>query len=269
MLVLGAWARHELETLNVKRDLTNLTGESTINLSNLPVGLTKGTDMALQTPMRVILSIGIILLLTGLLSACQTATAPAPTATPTPSPWIDVILNDPDCAPPCWNGITPGVTTMDETMRILQNEPKVYFLSSGNPADGRPIDWRFHNPLGGGGMVSCSNVDYNLVDRISLSIQSPAITLGQAIEHLGEPNFIYFCPGVEFNYEIMAYYSDKGIILELLNEVNYFRQIKITSNDLVGKIYFVVPFKLAEDNLCPLDWEGYGTYKFEKGWIGE
>ncbi len=57
------------------------------------------------------------------LAACQTATAPAPTATPTPSPWINVILNDPDCAPPCWNGITPGVTTMDEAWRSCRLSP--------------------------------------------------------------------------------------------------------------------------------------------------
>ena len=39
--------------------------------------------MTSQTPGRIILSIGIILLLTGLLAACQTST---PTATPTPKP---------------------------------------------------------------------------------------------------------------------------------------------------------------------------------------
>jgi len=42
--------------------------------------------MASQTPIRVILSVSIILLLTGLLAACQTAAPPAPTATPTLPP---------------------------------------------------------------------------------------------------------------------------------------------------------------------------------------
>ncbi len=224
--------------------------------------------MALQTPMRVILSIGIILLLTGLLSACQTATAPAPTATPTPSPWIDVILNDPDCAPPCWNGITPGVTTMDEAWAIMQAEPGLRDLQL-NDDLWNSIDWKFKNPSGSGYVRADFN-DSTIVGTIIFSNDSyPTFTLGQAIEYLGEPDAVYYCRRPGFLWDVIAYFPQKGVIMPLDSNLAWLRLVNITPKYKVGSpIYFEPSFYLSEDTYF-LDWEGYGTYKFEKGWIGE
>src|SRR5579859_3248432 len=34
-------------------------------------------------------------------------------------------LHDNSCALPCWNGITPGVTSFGEAMHVIQNLPNV------------------------------------------------------------------------------------------------------------------------------------------------
>ena len=228
--------------------------------------------MALQTPMRVILSIGIILLLTGLLSACQTATAPAPTATPTPSPWIDVILNDPDCAPPCWNGITPGVTTMDEAWAIMQAEPGLIDLVYyGGETSSANIDWAFSNADGLGSIYS-SKTDYSTVYEICFYPTSSYFLfyLEEAIEYWGDPDFLYLRMGRGIGFfDANLYYPESGIDLVSIygRDPWYSERVEVLPDNGISSLCFSRPFPRDEDNSQWLDWEGYGTYKFDEGWI--
>ncbi len=76
--------------------------------------------MASQTPIRVILSVSIILLLTGLLAACQTAAPPAPTATPTLPPTQAPALT---ATPPALTS-TPTPIETEETL-LLQKIARI------------------------------------------------------------------------------------------------------------------------------------------------
>jgi len=235
--------------------------------------------MAAQIPGRIILSITIIFLLTGLLSACQTPTPPAPTATPTPSPWIDVILNDPDCAPPCWNGITPGMTMMDEAMSILQAEPDLKNLRfEEDPLRSGSSDvsysWDFEIP-DGWGIIRSNHYSLLPVRSITLGSQSSSMfTLEQVIEYWGEP---YKLSGYQRGlclfrcvYEITAYYPEKGVIFNLEPvETNWFRRVDIHPDTQVYySITFQPPFT-AELDGYDMKWEGYGTYKMGAGRVGD
>lgn len=68
----------------------------------------------------------------------QSTPTPLPTLRPTPLPsprsptptksiyyydWKSDWLNSPACAPPCWEGITPGQTSLQEAMEIIANLP--------------------------------------------------------------------------------------------------------------------------------------------------
>jgi len=228
--------------------------------------------MTSQTPGRIILSITIIFLLTGLLSACQTATPPAPTATPTPSPWIDVILNDPDCAPPCWNDITPGVTTMDEAWAIMQAEPSLSdLIYYGGETNNAAISWSFSNPDGWGSVYS-SDTDYSTVYRICFDsrVNYPPLSLKEVIEYWGEPDVLYLHM-IGMGYVANLYYPERGIDMNLffIRDHWYTKRIEVLPDNGIGLLCFSRPFPRDEDNSQWLDWEGYGTYKFDEGWIGD
>ncbi len=228
--------------------------------------------MASQTPGRIVLSIGITLLLTGLLAACQTSAPPAPTATPTPSPWIDVILNDPDCAPPCWNGITPGVTTMDEAWAIMQAEPGlsdlVYYGGETSYVD---INWIFSN-TNGWGTVYSSSTDYSTVYKICFYPARgpiPLFSLKEVIEYWGEPDVLDLHIRSGLGYVANLYYPESGIDMDLffIRGPWYSNRIEVLPDNGIGLLCFSRPFPRDEDNSQWLDWEGYGTYKFDEGWI--
>jgi hypothetical protein len=178
--------------------LTNLTAESTINSSNLPVGLTKGADMTSQTPGRIILSIVITLLLTGLLAACQTST---PTATPTPKPLHRPVpgsttvvplpigdgglLSKEPCGPPCFLGVVPDTTTYDEAIQILTDYQYWDDCEEWDTTE-----------VGGTLGIECSdtflfglNEDNSYVTRIVYNPQQ-AITVQDLIDEFGEPAYL-------------------------------------------------------------------------------
>ncbi len=213
-------------------------------------------------PIRKLLMLAFCLVM---LSACQTATAPAP------SPWIDVILNDPDCAPPCWNGITPGVTTMDEAWAIIQAEPGLIDLVySGGETSRAGIDWTFSNPDGRGTVYS-SSTDYSTVDRICFDSRGayPLFSLKEVIEYLGEPDIFYLFPRNFKAYETKLYYPERGIHMDVsyIPGPWYSNCIEVLPDNETEMLCFSRPFPRDEDNSQWLDWEGYGIYKFEEGWI--
>jgi hypothetical protein len=214
-------------------------------------------------PIRKLLMLAFCLVM---LSACQTATAPAP------SPWIDVILNDPDCAPPCWNGITPGVTTMDEAWAIIQAEPGLIDLVySGGETSRAGIDWTFSN-ADGWGTVYSSSTDYSTVYKVCFFQTSghfPLFSLEEALEYLGEPDVLYLHIRSGLGYVANLYYPQSGIDMDLffIRGPWYSNRIEVLPDNGIGDLCFSRPFPRDEDNSQWLDWEGYGIYKFEEGWI--
>ena len=213
-------------------------------------------------PIRKLLMLAFCLVM---LSACQTATAPAP------SPWIDVILNDPDCAPPCWNGITPGVTTMDEAWAIIQAEPGLIDLVySGGETSRAGIDWTFSN-ADGWGTVYSSSTDYSTVYRICFDsrVNYPPLSLKEVIEYWGEPDVLDLHIRSGLGYVANLYYPQSGIDMDLffIRGPWYSNRIEVLPDNGIGDLCFSRPFPRDEDNSQWLDWEGYGIYKFEEGWI--
>ena len=67
-----------------------------------------------------------VLLILSCLAACSLLSRGTPTPSPVPlSAWTTKWLTQPACQPPCWEEITPGVTTITDTILILGDVPGI------------------------------------------------------------------------------------------------------------------------------------------------
>lgn len=106
------------------------------------------------------------------------------------------------CRPPCWNGITPGVTALDtasERIRSLVDslDHPTYFTEE-IPGQERLIFWAKHNPLTGSDSVVSLDTTYGLVSAISIQTSfrdhgpdSLMPLLGEIIALLGSPTCVH------------------------------------------------------------------------------
>ncbi|HVG01048.1 MAG TPA: SBBP repeat-containing protein [Chloroflexia bacterium] len=158
---------------------------------------------------------------------------PFPTLTPTPQPtgpdrpppgferrWLDGV----PCAPPCWEGITPGRTTLTDAVRLLQESPAVQpqtvlFRPWGQPEEGLGyIEWDWRGSEGGGQVLYDRTQGEAVVTDISPYLDI-SFTLGDVIAAYGEPTHIhatgfYGMHGDGPFYTATFYYEKHGMVLE-------------------------------------------------------
>src|SRR5689334_4396309 len=89
----------------------------------------------------------IVLLIITVVSCSNVSTPPAvPSVTPDRPPnWWISWLAQPVCKPPCWQNITPGITTFAEAVSILEQTPGTTITYKSK--DG--LDWEFSKEEGG------------------------------------------------------------------------------------------------------------------------
>lgn len=110
--------------------------------------------------------------------------------TPTPKP---TVLDDPICAPPCWQNITPGVTTREGFLNIV----KSYRYLDQTSLHDYVAPWQgFDDLISGWLRLSPETVTYFniflLDDKVAdMSFHADwSLTLEQAITKLGKPTDI-------------------------------------------------------------------------------
>ena len=122
------------------------------------------------------------------------------------------------CPAPCFMGIRPGITTMDEAVKILEANSWVGQIKKESNAYDNTINWTWNNripkqviPKGGGRIQAAPNSKRPLVDTITIS---SFLQLGEAYVVLGLPdteklNFGGYSIGEEFAYiDYMALYNE-------------------------------------------------------------
>jgi hypothetical protein len=114
------------------------------------------------------------------------------------------LLTDQPCAAPCFQGITPGVTTFADAVALLQNNAAFTNVQSREKTDQNPpvVQWST-----AGNQPCCqlvANPDTNIVESIFINV-APSMNLGQVIEKYGEPEYVF-----------PADYSNEEVILGLL-----------------------------------------------------
>jgi len=97
------------------------------------------------------------------------------------------------CEAPCWQGITPGETTWDDAITIIEGLSSVEEVRMAE--GGREDAGRLATFMPADGTTCCEvySEDGETVSRLLLRV-APEMTLGQLVEQYGEPTYVYADP---------------------------------------------------------------------------
>jgi hypothetical protein len=213
--------------------------------------------------MRLLVLFG---LLTSLGVSCQSANKAIASAVPGSSiNWWAVWLAQPVCMPPCWQNITPGVTTVDEAVSILDNTPEIRIAAKSD----KGVNWAFNQNENEGGTLGISQD--GIVRMIWLgSMSDQKLFVKTIFASYNYPEYVkpYDCR--EGMCSTALVYSDLGLLLNVFIEntgKTNNPQIEILPDTVVNRVYFIEPgienfrnlFEIQENDLL-MDWKGFGTY---------
>jgi hypothetical protein len=162
-------------------------------------------------------------------------------------------LDTEPCKAPCWEGITPGSTTIEEVTRILVEDKG---LSECLPSD----NW-----------IVCENISIqfdaeNFVQFIQMW-PSDTVTLGEVIAVHGEPNVVYFCHDINelheishthslvyfVNSQLWLYFIEPGYPAEVIQPAMIVRDIAYGPTEYDWTLWGCESYKHTI-------WQGYGDY---------
>jgi hypothetical protein len=135
--------------------------------------------------MRRLLTLSIIMCLTliGVLFAVRVASANMPMT-------IGKVLVE-SCAPPCWNDITPGVTTVDEAVPLLHANPILDRISEWVPGDfveqERKVCWGFKVTRNLNACVKRESDTEGPINIINFNALGSTLRIGDMMGIYGQP----------------------------------------------------------------------------------
>jgi hypothetical protein len=163
------------------------------------------------------------------------------------SPALPKIITASDCEPPCWYSITPGVTTKEEVITLLNANPivKSDSIQVWENQIGAHTD-----PNSGSTGVLIHFDDNEVVKVISISNRVKQFTLENVVSYYGEPDYAIAVQGPSFRYGFRVHliYRDRGIAFGSARRPfdSAERQAEINENYQVGGVYFFTPLLLNE-----------------------
>ena len=162
-----------------------------------------------------------------------------------------LIDTEDDCGPPCWNGITPGETTFDEALEILDELEIVAEVQTVEEGGQRAAIF------GGEDNVQCCQMlsqDGESIAFIQIRT-APLLTLGEVIETYDEPTYLDGAPFTRSQTIFNLYYEDLSLVVFVYAEAG--ASLSETS-EIIGSV-FVNP-DIYSDLIAGSSlhvWEGY------------
>lgn len=196
---------------------------------------------------------------------------PAPTIRASPWSWQRGWLVGRPCAPPCWEGITPGKTSGEEALQLLNKMAfvrDVKFDRLIGQSDRGQIQWDLKNGFPGGMIVFDTTQSGEPVTGIQITY-SETFKLSEIIDRFGEPTYViaaaYRAPLPEKRIEHRLYlvFLEHGFAVEALAAPELVSgEIQVT-----GPFYFVPSLQGFEEFNSGLTqflvpWEGFQSFQF-------
>lgn len=188
-----------------------------------------------------------------------------PSVTPESAPkWWTSWLAQPVCKPPCWQNITPGVTSVDAAVSLLEDMPKVTIIYNGKYG----LSWNF------GTKTEEGNISISKDGKVSslwlANSSSESLYLKEIVAKYGFPKYVkpYDCR--EGMCATVLVYPDRGMLLDVFMKNSGTvsdPQIEIVPDTVVDRVYFIEPgmenFQKVldfQDYDLLMDWKEYGKY---------
>ena len=162
------------------------------------------------------------------------------------------LLTGGPCAPPCWQNIVPGETTLAEALEIVSALEGITVLRQAEHA------FQFGSP-GGPACCQISADERAAVSAIILQF-APAMTIGDAVDVYGEPLFFRAEPYAEAEALLWFYYPERFTMIQIV--VPGVDASLEASSPLAAAYYLS-----AQDMADALDagafrpWQGYVAYQ--------
>jgi hypothetical protein len=205
-----------------------------------------------------------------------------PSAKPAPAQgWQSRWLKGIPCKPPCWEGVTPGLTTAKEAVEIFQQSPLMYDAKLYKPdLTSVPLTyviWKWVGdaqiPRGehGGEAYYNSLQDPQIVYKIIPYLKTE-FKLQEVIKAYGEPEYVIATAqanlhGYGYSYYFSVIYLSLGFSLSVEGSV----ELAVSDNLRLTRVEFFTPtvegFALAHKALQPqpklfVRWQGFKDFQF-------
>ena len=222
----------------------------------------------------------LLLILT--LVACGPAGVVTPTVTPSPSSVpvlpsasaFEIFFGNDSCSWPCWQGITPGVTTSDDAIQLLQVS-SVASKSSIQSEESRPgIGYaRWYWEIGNNQYDGYIEWRDGIVSRIDL-FPYPKFSIGEIVSRFGTPEkvSVFDCemtPEQPREWCADFYYVKRGFEIRLKWKMpEYADDIQLSPSDPIRSVYLLGSSTIEDwlsylgsepDPIDLRDWKGYGN----------
>ena len=207
---------------------------------------------------KILVAISVILLFGG----CRADTAHSH------EQWLTAWLDEPTCALPCWEGITPGVSTQEEAAAALGALPGVAKLA----VVGQELRWDFadgqtvstERMTGKGDGVVYASAE-GIVERIVLRPgDNESLMLDELVRAFGKPGEVLFkdCSRKELCF-LRLVYPQEGMNLAVTLPVRRADStVTITAETQIDGVELFVPVAEGHGGVT---WQGYGSYNLPDG----
>src|SRR5690349_9248452 len=178
----------------------------------------------------------VLLLIFGVSCKSANTSTPSPSATlEIPPNWWISWLAHPVCKSPCWQNITPGKTTRDEAIAILEHAPGVVITYDNK--DG--LSWNFGTKTEEGNIILSED---GIVSSIWMdSISDRKLFLKTIVASYGYPKYVKSYDCREGICSTALLYPDSGMFLVAFTEnkgvSNDAPQVEILSDTVVDRVY--------------------------------
>ncbi len=174
------------------------------------------------------------------------------------------------CSPPCWQGIIPGQTTLEQATTILKNLSIATNIELGPLTNTKELNWDWKGTDRGGKIWFHPATPAKTVYSIATGL--PGTKLGDIIAAYGEPTYISVLSGPPVEqgqsttYSIMVMFLSKGLYM------NYQSKSKPSFNSdllMVSPVFFepnsleqvAKLLSLGETNVI-LPWQGFKSVDY-------
>jgi hypothetical protein len=161
----------------------------------------------------------------------------------------EIFLGDTTCLPPCWYGLFPGKTTLEESQVILKSLPFVSSMSIETIVlqGVTSTRWSFMEGAVGNGILI-----FNKEGRIQeIRLGTTGLHLGMVTDAFGVPEAIWgdYFPGDVAHYDVSLYYLTLGITVtthDRPSDVSEMGKERLTRELQVSQIRFYTPMLIEE-----------------------